>query len=176
MIQIEPECPMSLQPFWQRVAETVAWCSPRANSSDPLHCLRSEEIRGRVLENSYATTVRYLAQNRKLNLRQDPSLAVAPDLRGGRLLLYFPDADLCDGAAEAESRGFFDVYNTPPWDTWVAFVSENGHANQSYASYLVAWVPPVFLDDAASGVVVNPEQCIQWFDESNVALVEFLKN
>ena len=90
--------------------------------------------------------------------------------------MYFPDADLCDGAAEAESRGFFDAFNTPPWGTWAAFVSEEKYANRSYANYLVAWVPPVFLEDAASGVVVNPEQCIQWLDESDVALVELLKD
>ena len=176
VIQIEPECAMSLQPFWQRVAETVAWCAPRANSSDPRHCLRSEEIRGRHLENSYATCVRYVAQNRKLSSVQNPPLAVTPDLRGGRLLLYFPDADLCDGAAEAESRGFFDVYNTPPWDTWLAFVSENEHDKRGYASYLVSWVPPVFLENVAAGIVVNPEECIQWLDESDVALKKLLQN
>ena len=25
-------------------------------------------------------------------------------------------ADLCDGAAEVESGGFFDVFNAPPWE------------------------------------------------------------
>jgi hypothetical protein len=40
-------------------------------------------------------------------------------LLGGRLMVYFPDAALADGAAEVQSRGFFDVHNTPPWDTWI---------------------------------------------------------
>ena len=169
-----------MEPFWQRVAETVAWCLPRANPSEPLSSLRSAEIKGRDLESSYVSTVRNVTQNRHYRLRSNGVVVESQGLCGGRLLLYYPDADLCDGAAEAESGGFFDAYNTPPWDTWVAFVSDDGYfPNRSYASYLVAWVPPVFLEDAAAGVVVNPEQCIEWLDESleeaSVALMKRLR-
>ena len=37
------------------------------------------------------------------------------------MFVHFPDADLCDGAAELASDGFFDGHNTPPWDTWVGY-------------------------------------------------------
>lgn len=164
-----------MQPFWQRVAETVAWCSSRANPSDPCRSLRSNEIKGRDLENSYLDCVKWVAQRRKVAVASVPLPVPNRELCGGRLLLYFPDADLCDGAAEMESRGFFDAFNTPPWDTWVGFVSEYGHSDPSYASYLVAWIPSVFLDDAAAGVVVNPEECIQWLDDSDVALKKLLQ-
>jgi len=79
-------------------------------------------------------------------------LALLDNLAGGRLLQYAPDENLCDGAAEYSSKGFFDVTNVPPWDTWICFVEP----------YLVSWVPPRLLDLASTGIDVNPEGCILW--------------
>ncbi|HEX6751622.1 MAG TPA: hypothetical protein VF092_30290 [Longimicrobium sp.] len=78
---------------------------------------------------------------------------------GGRLLVYFPEAELSDGAAEVATGGFFDVFNCPPWDTWLAFISD-ANPDPSYSSYLIAYVPPVLLELCAAGIEVNPEQCI----------------
>ena len=75
--------------------------------------------------------------------------------------------DLSDGAAEAESRGYFDVNNTPPWDTWVAFIH---YPNSSEQSYLVAWVPPEFIELAHAGIQVIPEECVKWLVDSGVHL------
>lgn len=75
---------------------------------------------------------------------------------GGKLLLYAPDENLFDGAAEYSSKGLFDVDNIPPWDTWVCFFGE----------YIVSWVPPQLLDLANAGINVNPEQCVLCFPES----------
>jgi len=173
-----------MQPFWQRVAETIAWCLPRADPSDPRHSLRSEEITNDEikdwdLEKNYVGCMRWLSQVRRSKLETTVPVAATPDLCDGRLVLFFPDQNLSDGAAEAESRGFFDLYNTPPWDAWVAFVSSDGNfgegnSNRCRTNYLVAWVPPVFVKDAASGIRVNPEECIQWLDETDVSLAKLL--
>jgi hypothetical protein len=72
----------------------------------------------------------------------------------GRLLLYWPDENLADGAAEYSSNGFFDVNNVPPWDIWVDFSERT----------LVSWVPPAFIEAAQMGIDVNPENCIRWAD------------
>ncbi len=85
----------------------------------------------------------------------------AADLRGGRLLIYFPDGNLSDGAAEAH----FDVENTPPWDIWVAFGVDPDHEEVDRRAYLVAWVPEPLLALANRGIRVNPEECICWLDE-----------
>ena len=87
----------------------------------------------------------------------------------GRLMVYFPDADLCDGAAELESDGFFDAYNTPPWDTWVAFFQDVG-GEPSYYRYVIAWVPPQLVELAGRGIEVNPEQCIAWLEDTKCAM------
>jgi acyl-CoA-binding protein len=99
-------------------------------------------------------------------------LQSADDLHGGRLLAYFPDEELSDGAAEADSKGFFDVYNTPPWDAWVALIGDDHEAR---GPHLVSWVPPLFLDLASEGIRVNPEECIIWLEDADVPLRDQLR-
>jgi len=174
-LKVDPDCSTSLEPFWQRVAETIAWCLPRVDQESPRDCLRTPSIRGRTLVGNYHDCVSNVATARRQELspsRPEPVRGLA----GGRLLIYFPDADLCDGAAECESQGFLDVYNTPPWDTWVAFVSEPVEKNISYSEYLVAWVPHAFVGLAAAGILVNPEECIRWLDESRVLFAELVES
>lgn len=72
----------------------------------------------------------------------------------GRLMSYWPEENLACGGAEYASVGFFDVDNTPPWDTWVAF---SGKA-------LLSWVPGELVDLASKGIEANPEACIAWYE------------
>ena len=72
----------------------------------------------------------------------------------GRLMSYWPEENLACGGAEYASVGFFDVDNTPPWDTWVAF---SGGA-------LLSWVPGELVDLASKGIEANPEACIAWYE------------
>lgn len=115
----------------RRVAETAAWCAPLADAARPRDCLRTADLQPRRLEAGYFETVSTVASSRRSRVRD----CAAVDPSRGRLLVYFPDADLSDGAAEVESGGFFDVCNVPPWDTWVAFFQEAGAADDSYARY-----------------------------------------
>ena len=165
----EPDCSASLQPFWDRLAETVAWCAPRADLGKPQSCLRDPNLAPRPLEPSYFDAVHHVALNRQLFLGHQWTRPTKP-MGDGRLLVYFPDAELCDGAAEAETAGYFDVFNTPPSDTWVAFVHEPGAPDSSFANYLIAWVPPEFLGSAERGIYVNPEGCLTWLDQTDLRL------
>ena len=88
--------------------------------------------------------------------------------------MYYPDAELSDGAAEVASHEFFDTYNAPPWGTWVGYF-EDPNGNESYGSYLVAWVPAELMWRASAGVDVNPEECIAWLDESAVGVRPILQ-
>ncbi len=98
------------------------------------------------------TTADHVVANRAALLRQNSSKNSTADVAGGRLLLYDPDENLADGAAEYSSNGFFDSNNVPPWDIWV------GMANRT----LVSWVPPVLVEAAQIGIDANPENCIRW--------------
>ena len=91
-------------------------------------------------------------------------------------MVYFPDAELRDGAAELVTRGFFDVYNTPPWDTWVAWLVDTPAGRPTgYEGYALAYVPARLVGLAQEGISVNPEQCIAWLADSDTALSRRLR-
>ena len=161
----------SLDALRRRIAETASWCHPRADASRPADCLRDPDLQPRRLEEDYFAAVGTVASRRSSRLgRAFP----ATDPSRGRLLVYFPDADLCDGAAEVESGGFFDVYNTPPWDTWIAFFQDAKQPQDAYVRYLIAWVPPQLEELVGRGIEVNPEQCIAWLEDTNCAMRDVL--
>lgn len=87
-------------------------------------------------------------------------------------MVYFPDEDLTDGAAEVASSGFFDVYSAPPWGTWVGYF-EDGDTS-SGRTYLLAWVPRSIIEAASAGIDVNPEKCIGWLADEDVDLRSIL--
>jgi hypothetical protein len=147
--------------FPARLAEAIAWCSPRANPADPLGSLRSVSLKPWILEANRQSTVRSVISSRSRHLRDVPGPGGVDALAGGRPLVYFPDLQLADGAAEQATMGFFDVDNTPPWDTWVALLRGNA-LGPSIADQLVCWIPPSFISLVERGIGVNPEGCIDW--------------
>jgi hypothetical protein len=104
--------------------------------------------------------VETLAEKRAGQLRTERRYPTTEcsDLAGGRLLLYRPNENLFDGAAQYASKGFFDVDNIPPWDTWICF----------FERQLVSWVPPKLLELANQGIDANPEGCIAWAPETGL--------
>ena len=173
LVTSAPDLSESLDPFWQRLQEAVAWCGPRANPKDPRDCLRSPNLRPRILQPSYSAGVADLLLGRELALGR--KFAVPQDsLATGRFLVYGPDEELSDGAAEQETNGFFDVANCPPWDTWVAFIEEPHPSPNGRIAYLVSWVPPDFVESVGRGIYVNPEQCIRWLEDCTDAFAKYL--
>ena len=155
--------PLQSRPEWfiRRLAETAAWCLRELEGSKPIkHQLRSKALQpdlptSGLNSNQWSLAVQRLGEIRALALKSEN--CYPKDIQypaGGKLLIYFPDENLFDGAAEYSSKGFFDVDNTPPWDTWVCFFDQK----------LVSWVPDQLLAFADRGIDVNPEQCIQWAD------------
>lgn len=57
----------------------------------------------------------------------------------------------------------------------VAVKYEDGRVGEMQANYLVAWVPPDFLELANAGIKVNPEECIVWLDTLDNAFVQSLR-
>ena len=164
-----PNIAASLAPFWRSVAETAAWCTPRADPARPRECLRTAELAPRPLEPSYADAVATVVVQRGMHVRVAAGTG-APAAARGRLLVYFPDAELQDGAAEAETGGFLDVHNCPPHDTWVAFYEDARAPTRSHLRYLVAWVPEAFVPSTERGIRADPERCVTWLDAAGVSL------
>jgi hypothetical protein len=167
----------TFQQFKDRLAQTIFWCAPRADKRNPATSLRTANLRPRLLEESRASAVDAVAYARELYGGIEIRKATIPgNLGGGRLLVYFPNNDLACGAAEQETAGFFDTNNVPPWDTWVAyFHDEQPNIDSFDTEYLIACVPPVFVDLANDGINVNPEQCILWLSDTSVELAKVLR-
>jgi hypothetical protein len=152
------------EPLVARLGQAIAWCRPRVDTSNPGGCLRSDRLRPWILQTDRAAMVRSLGVDRA---RLDPNVTKAlpagarNDLDGGHLLLYLPDQQLADGAAEQASNGFFDMDNTPPWDSWVALVRDS-RADVSSRDQLICYVPAELRDFVQRGIDVNPEGGILW--------------
>ena len=163
----EPSLGESLDPLWERLRETIAWCRSSLDVASPARSLRSEANRPRTLEPDYFASVSTVASLRRSACWQSCPEVLLRSLEEGRLLVYQPDMDLACGAAQAASRGFFDVHNAPPGDTWVAMVQES---EVDAIPYLISWVPPRFVGLAQKGIEVNPECCIVWLEDAGVEL------
>lgn len=107
-------------------------------------------------EEERASVVFSVVKKRTQLLRAEEGYRIVslPGAAGGRLLSYCPTESVSDGASQHTTRGFFDVDDVPPWDTWVAFSG----------STLLSWVPPQLVDLVEKGINANPVQCIQWLD------------
>ncbi|MCG8586527.1 MAG: hypothetical protein MI757_17595, partial [Pirellulales bacterium] len=136
-----------------------------------------EDLKPSLLPNDREESVLDVGRerHRKMGFAEGPDPMSMPDLRQGRLLLFFPDATLFDGAAEAETGGFFNVQNAPAWDTWVAYF-EDSRTNDSYSNYLVAYIPGALLQTVEFGIVVNPEESIAWLENTDTFLAKRLKD
>jgi hypothetical protein len=160
----------SVATLLERLVETIAWHSTLLLEEPTLAALRPAELAPVSLAGSRRDVVASVASARRCFMQvKKASYPPAETLADGQLLIYFPDVDLADGAAELESAGFFDVHNVPPWALWLAYMYETNGAN-----YLVSWVPPEWVHVAAQGIRVNPEACLRWFSMRDRALVNAL--
>jgi hypothetical protein len=138
----------------RKITETKKWQDAMAllkqirDSLGPMERkLRSPELKSSLSLDAFADDALWAKAvaevvGRRSRLTAGTSAQTRDTNVGGRLLLYTPSENLACGAAEANSNGFFDVNNVPPWDIWVDF-SEGT---------LVSWVPPALLDVAQMGI------------------------
>lgn len=111
--------------------------------------------------------IRRVVQRRSQILKADrpfgPEECPETAVRGGRLLVCnYAASDACEASLGA-SRGFFDVCDVPPWDTWVD-VFEPSEPAHPWVGWLVSWVPAVFVSLAQAGIEVNPCDVVFWAD------------
>jgi hypothetical protein len=147
-----------------RLKETAAWCAHHIDLANIRGCFRPLEIAPHPLFANRWSAVEDIVRLRRYKL--GPTGTDAPD---GRLMLWFPDEELTDGAAAVASRGFFDDHNAPPWGTWVGYFEDRG-TGLSGRTYLLAWVPTSLIESARAGIRVNPEVCIEWLANAEIYL------
>lgn len=151
-----------------RLAETVTWCEGNPDSEG----YRTEALRPSLFHEGRDDLVCDVggARQRQLQYKNLSVPARVPVIAPGRFMVYFPDENLCDGYAELVSKVFFDVDNLPAYDTWVSFFDEESRPQRSSRRYLICYVPVAAIDAAGAGIDGNPEECIVWLDQSDVAI------
>jgi len=165
----------SAENFKLHLAQTILWCAPRVDIANPKDSLRTPELRPRVFERDRFSAVDFVATERQRQGGVKFRDAQLPKgLCNGHLLAYFPETNLYDGAAEIHTDGFLDVDNLPGWDTWVAFFEDEPETN--YGSYLIAWIPPQFVELVSEGIDCNPEECIMWLSDTKVSFAQQLRH
>lgn len=158
--------PLTPEILRARVEETQRWCARELAAGAP-PSMRSDALTFEILHNGRAHAVASLGLDRSCALRRKPVVETERPHKG-RFLVYFPDEQLACGAAEVATDGFFDVFNTPPWDTWVSWFNEDG-------GYLLCWVPGPLVERVDEGIDVNPEECIRWIEDTDVGVKAALR-
>jgi hypothetical protein len=179
----------------RRLEETIVWCTLQDWSAHPAEGLRTALLRPSAyrLKGHYddiflhqpppqrQQLVEQIAEARAVLLekRGVARLSLETLLNCGRLLAFAPDGTLQDGAANVATDGFLDDDNIPPWDTWVWYVTDDPVNNLEWwrgcDSYLLSWVPDSLIEVVASGIWVNPEECIRWATDLDTPFIWQLK-
>jgi hypothetical protein len=169
--------------------EAVLWASGRADAVSPVQSLRSAALAPYAFSRSRFETVYGVVLSRHLKLEAEgrvrrmggptddvveaASLGIGDLgllLHAGRLLVWERDTTIDDGAGEAETKGYLDESDMPPWDTWLAYVDPGPHAG-----YLVSWVPAPFIEPVAQAVHVNAYGALYWLRDSQLLLADILR-
>jgi hypothetical protein len=156
-----------------RLVETISWCTRYAVIRRLRRCLRPARLTPPPLSRSRSDAVERVISQRRAEFKVTSDVTL--NEIAGQLLVYFPDANLADGAAEVASKDFFDVHNAPPCGTWIGYFEDRG-PDPSFSSYVLAWVPQMFLEFARDGVDANPEGCIAWLSDTQLALRHILEH
>ena len=161
--------------FIKNLHETIAWCIPRVDISNPKYCLRSAELKPDYEFSSrpdddvdlWADTpmIDKLIQTRAQLLTQ-----ATFDMGRGRLLIHFLYESNHNGATADVTSYYLDNNDTPPWDTWVqAFIPESlAHQSPDEVPiefpFLISWVPPEFVKIVHEATEVECVGMLMWAD------------
>lgn len=156
--------------FQSELHDTILWCTSRVDSSKPQSCLRSESLRPKALDKNDGDLLNsvYIAElvRARKALLADTSTSKA-DMAGqvsGRILASAYEYTNHNALVQGETKGYFDYYDNPPWDTWVCEIQgaegpnpESGFGSSSLPTIetarsgeppawkiLVSWVPAEF--------------------------------
>jgi len=103
-----------------------------------------------------------LAKTRREALQQGVMKGTR-ELKDGRILAFEVDACFFDGVVAAETKGFFDAEDLPPWDTWLAYRVPVGEVNP----LLLSWVPSTLVATVENAIKVHMSNAYRWIDLSS---------
>lgn len=159
---LDPDLSDDLNTIKERIREATTWFNAVGN--DPATGFpRTTALAPHPFETKRVHVVRGVADSRRYEIGK----LAEPDAKpcGGRLLRYNPNETVLDGTSETSSKGFFDVYDAPPWDLWVGWLNPKNRSG-----LVICWVPEPLIPAAQAGIDVNPMDCINWLESLEKAV------
>jgi|GEM_PF-1914207 len=157
----------------QALLEAAVWCTENLAAGSEFEAGRL--LRPEVLapsrhpweDQDLSALAREVVSRRRASLQERGGWidGAQPVALPGRLLVYGPDYSLFDGLTESLTDGFFDVYDCPPWATWVQAKRELMRESEPDGPFLVAWVPPALTDTVADAARGEAGDSLDWLDE-----------
>ena len=171
--------------YLESLKSTAAWCARHADAQNPSESLRSAALEPARWVRSFTVTffsnrynpvldirwerhrkntVQELSRKRAGLLRSMEGIDLdseAPPLEGN-VLIWRAHLSVEDKASQYLSKGFFDELDTPPWDTWIDYITGDSGQTWGNPSYLLAWVPTAMEPFANVGIEANPIACIEF--------------
>lgn len=96
---------------------------------------------------------------KQLKVKLESNLGWSKQEFDGEILVSEFEQSVTDGAPEAESYGFLDIYDCPPIDTWFYEVERSG------CRIFFAWIPRPFVPSASEAIAVSCVDNIKWFED-----------
>ena len=87
-------------------------------------------------------------------------------INAGRCLVYSPLPSMGDALACAETHGFYDEADAPPYVSWGDFVIFDSDSDLLPEAYLLAWIPKELESVAQQGMSVSMGRSLFWLDEA----------
>jgi hypothetical protein len=165
--------------LWRRVSEVELWCSRletpevdlarrfRSASLRPVDIsMRGARLQALGANDIYLARVRAvedLVERREKLLGPSSQRASSFSRAMGGMLAFNLDACFFDGAVSAETQGFFDDEDLPPWDTWIAYTERHG-AGEAGENVLVSWMPESYRQLAERAIAVHMCNAYAWLE------------
>ena len=145
--------------------EASAWSDLKWNEKFKRESLRQYEISPQLLVDEH-TSINGVIVQRRAELKELDTSPISHNLKG-RFLVFQPSASMSDCLPEAETDGFFDANDCPPWGLWVGY---------KQPCYLISWVPEYLHELVEKGLSVSSCDPCWWLEEMNEPWAEKLKN
>lgn len=149
----------------QRLAEVMRWCAHQRAEFRSLELIcpyidqafDDSPVDFLDFQTTNKSVVEHVALKRRAHLAAIEPESIDVD---GRWLCFEHGVSVLCGASEAETQGFFNEFDIPAWDTWVALVCFS-----EQLPTLLSWIPNSDVSVVDGGIAVNPVSCIYWLDD-----------
>lgn len=173
------------------VIEAVLWGLRHADAAHPETCLRTEELKPYLFNDNRYQSVHDVVYARHQALRREnvvpyfdfgariedladlPGL-LPPRLGGGRLLVWDRDATVDDGIGMNLTGEYLDMSDMPPWDTWVAYLTEV--QDPATHNLLVSWVPADFVEPVGRAIEMSVCGTLYWLGDKDFLITRVLRD